>query len=70
MKASEVIKRIVELGGMELRQRGSHRIFRASNDVASAQVTVPDHGSQELGTGLVRSIERQMEVVFGKGWLR
>jgi predicted RNA binding protein YcfA (HicA-like mRNA interferase family) len=70
MKASDVIKRITALGGDELRQRGSHRTFRATQGDVSAQVTVPDHGSRDLGTGLIRAIERQMEPVFGRGWLR
>jgi predicted RNA binding protein YcfA (HicA-like mRNA interferase family) len=68
--AGQVIKRIVALGGVEIRQRGSHRMFRAMRGGVTAQVTVPDHGSSDLGAGLVHAIERQMEPVFGKGWMR
>jgi predicted RNA binding protein YcfA (HicA-like mRNA interferase family) len=70
VKAGQVIKRITELGGVELRQRGSHRTFRAIKNGSTAQVTVPDHGSKDLGTGLVSAIQRQMEPAFGKGWLK
>jgi predicted RNA binding protein YcfA (HicA-like mRNA interferase family) len=70
VKAAQVIKRITELGGEELRQRGSHRIFRMTKCGVTAQTSVPDHGARDLGPGLVRAIERQMEPVFGEGWLR
>jgi predicted RNA binding protein YcfA (HicA-like mRNA interferase family) len=70
VKSGHVIKRITDLGGEELRQRGSHRMFRAVNGDVTAQTVVPEHGSKDLGAGLLRAIERQMEPVFGKGWLR
>jgi len=70
VKAAQVIKRITELGGVQIGQRGSYRTFTATNGGVTAQTTVPDHGARDLGPGLVRAIERQMEPVFGKGWLR
>lgn len=70
MKAREVIKRITELGGHEVRQRGSHRRFEATDGVRTCQTTVPDHGGRDLGPGLVRAIERQLAPVFGERWLR
>jgi predicted RNA binding protein YcfA (HicA-like mRNA interferase family) len=70
VKAAQVIRRITELGGVQTRQRGSHRMFTATKSGITAQTTVPDHGARDLGPGLVRAIERQMEPVFGKGWLR
>lgn len=69
MKARQVVKRITELGGQETRQRGSHRMFTVTCDGVTAHTTVPDH-NRDLGPGLLRTIERQMEPVFGKGWLR
>jgi predicted RNA binding protein YcfA (HicA-like mRNA interferase family) len=45
-------------------------MFTATKAGVTAQTTVPDHGARDLGPGLVRAIERQMEPVFGKGWLR
>jgi predicted RNA binding protein YcfA (HicA-like mRNA interferase family) len=70
MKTAEVVKKVTALGGVELRQRGSHRTFRATKGGITAQVTIPDHGAKDLGTGLVSAIQRQMEPVFGKGWLK
>jgi predicted RNA binding protein YcfA (HicA-like mRNA interferase family) len=67
MKAREIIKRITQLGGTEIRQHGSHRIFKISDTIT---ISIPDHGSKDLGTGLVRSIERQLEPIYGKRWLR
>jgi len=66
----QVIAKILAKGGTELRQRGSHRVFAATVEGVSAQTVVPDHGARDLGAGLLRAIERQMEPVFGKGWLR
>ena len=31
---------------------------------------VPDHGPQDLGAGLLRAIERDLEPCLGKGWLK
>lgn len=64
------MRRITELGGVELRVRGSHHMFRVEKDGTSAHTTVPDHGSRDIGTGLVGKIQRDLAPVLGKGWLR
>jgi predicted RNA binding protein YcfA (HicA-like mRNA interferase family) len=66
--AREVVDRLLALGCRELRQSGSHRRFESSS--GHCKTTVPDHGSKDLGKGLLRAIERDMEHGLGKGWLR
>jgi predicted RNA binding protein YcfA (HicA-like mRNA interferase family) len=66
MRARDVVRRIEMLGGVMVRQTGSHRRFRAG----SHYTTVPMHGSRDLPPGTLRAIERDLEPEFGKGWLR
>ncbi len=70
MRAREVNRRIERLGGVLVRQRGSHRFYRATgDDGVHAQTTVPQH-SGDIPKGTLTAIERSMEPVFGKGWLQ
>ncbi|MHA6694274.1 type II toxin-antitoxin system HicA family toxin [Homoserinimonas sp. A520] len=69
MKAREVNKRIEALGGRILRQKGSHRLYSVSSDGATGQTTVPQH-TGDIPIGLLRKIEKDLELVLGKGWLR
>lgn len=70
MKAREVVARIEARGGEFVRRRGSHELYeyRVDGHVV-AVTTVPDHGSKDLGKGLIGKIQRDMEPAFGKGWL-
>ncbi len=54
MKAAEVIKLIEKQGWFEVRQRGSHRIFK--HDEKPDIISVPDHGKEDLKPGLLGSI--------------
>ncbi|WP_375445742.1 type II toxin-antitoxin system HicA family toxin [uncultured Fibrella sp.] len=54
MKASEVIKLIEKQGWYEVRQRGSHRIYK--HDSIQKIITVPEHGKDDLKPGLLSSI--------------
>ncbi len=36
---------------------------------STAFTTVPVHSGKDIPTGTLRSIQRQMEAAFGKGWL-
>jgi predicted RNA binding protein YcfA (HicA-like mRNA interferase family) len=70
----EVIRIIERNGAVLLRQRGSHRQYeaRAKNDDGSevvALTTVAQH-SGDIRPGTLCAIERDLEPVFGKGWLR
>ncbi|GGM27923.1 hypothetical protein GCM10011608_10940 [Micromonospora sonchi] len=73
MKAREVNRRIEHLGGKHTRQRGSHRMYEASTthngENVTARTTVAQHPG-DIPNGTLRAIERDMEPVFGKGWLR
>ncbi|MPZ23140.1 MAG: addiction module toxin, HicA family [Dehalococcoidia bacterium] len=50
---------------VEVSQRGSHLKIRCGECLS----IVPVHRG-DLGTGLLRSIERDFEACLGKGWLR
>jgi predicted RNA binding protein YcfA (HicA-like mRNA interferase family) len=70
----EVIRIIERNGGFLLRQRGSHRQYEARTRLAdgtqvTARTTVAQHAG-DIRPGTLRAIERDLEPVFGKGWLR
>jgi predicted RNA binding protein YcfA (HicA-like mRNA interferase family) len=69
MRAREVNSRIENLGGQFLRQKGSHRLFRVTREGVSAMAVVPQHGG-DIPTGTLLAIEKSLEEVLGKGWLR
>ncbi len=68
MRAREVNRVIERLGGVAVRQRGSHRVYVAQAGGVQAQTTVPQH-TGDIPTGTLRAIQRDLEPVFGKGWL-
>ena len=55
MTGKEVITRLEKKGWRILRSQGSH--YRLGKD--SLRVTIPVHGSRDLGKGLLAAIERQ-----------
>ncbi len=55
MTGKEVINRLEKKGWRILRSQGSH--YRLGK--ASLRVTIPVHGSKDLGKGLLAAIERQ-----------
>ena len=74
MKAREVNRRIQRLGGIAVRQVGSHRRYVVSYTNEAGQemtlaTTVAQHGG-DIPAGTLRAIERDLEPAFGKGWLR
>lgn len=74
MRAREVNRRIERLGGVMLRQVGSHRRYAVTyTDAVGKKVTVTTTVAQHAGdipAGTLRAIERDLEPAFGKGWLR
>lgn len=72
MTPREVTRIIERNGGVVLRQRGSHRQYEARTTLADGtQVTARTTVAQHAGdVRLLRAIERDLEPVFGKGWLR
>ncbi len=70
VRARDIIRAIERSGKCRLvRQRGSHKQFACSSGATECRTTVPDHGSHDLGTGLLRAIEKDLEPCLGKGWL-
>jgi len=56
------------------RQRGSHRQYEATTILAdgalvTARTTVAQHAG-DIPIGTLHAIEKDMEPVFGQGWLR
>lgn len=70
MRAREINQRIEQLGGHAVRQRGSHRVYRASSadGAVTVQTVVPQH-SGDVPRGTLRAIERALAPAFGQGWL-
>jgi predicted RNA binding protein YcfA (HicA-like mRNA interferase family) len=48
---------------------GSHRLYEATDGRAKVLTSVAFHPG-DIPTGTLRKIEKDMEALFGKGWLR
>ena len=77
MKAREVRKAIARHSCCaEIRQKGSHIFIRCAcrredeEQPVICTTVVPEHRSKDLGTGLLRAIEKDLEPCLGKGWLQ
>ncbi|HCT78114.1 MAG TPA: hypothetical protein DGG94_02465 [Micromonosporaceae bacterium] len=74
MTAREVVRRIEALGGYQVRTRGSHATYEAVKTKEDGEIEVrakaqvPMHGG-DIPPGTLRSIQRQLQSVFGEGWL-
>lgn len=66
MTAKGLLKLLRSHGCVELRQRGSHIVVQCGTCVS----VVPAHAGEDLGRGLLRKIERDLEPCLGKSWLR
>jgi predicted RNA binding protein YcfA (HicA-like mRNA interferase family) len=69
-----VNRRIERLGGLMVRQTGSHRRYLVDYKDAAGKggkvaTTVPQHQG-DIPAGTLRAIERDLEPAFGRGWLR
>jgi predicted RNA binding protein YcfA (HicA-like mRNA interferase family) len=60
------MRKLRRLGCTQVRQRGSHVRVRCGRCLT----TVPVHAGEDLRTGTLRAIERDLEPCLGKGWLR
>lgn len=65
MRAKDLLRVLRGLGCETVRQRGSHLRVRCGK----CSTTVPVHAGEDLGKGLLRSIEKDLEPCLGKGWL-
>jgi predicted RNA binding protein YcfA (HicA-like mRNA interferase family) len=59
MKSSELVRKFRQAGWIEIRQTGSHKIFKSP--VSGETVPVPYHGSKEVPTGLARKLLKKLE---------
>ena len=66
MTGKDLLRRLRRLGCVVLRQKGSHVRVRC----VKCATTVPLHPGEDLGVGLLRAIERDLEPCLGKGWLK
>ena len=57
MKSSELLKEFKKAGWYEDRLSGSHKIMRHPD--RSDSISLPFHGSKEVGTGLAKKLLKQ-----------
>ena len=68
MRAREIARRILDLGGREVRRgKGSH--VRYSCRCGRWFTTVPIHAGEDVKRGTAKGIEKDLELCLGKGWL-
>jgi predicted RNA binding protein YcfA (HicA-like mRNA interferase family) len=66
MTAKDLRRVLRSRGCVETRQRGAH--LRV--DCGGCVTTIPVHAGEDIGPGLLRRIERDLEPCLGKGWLK
>ena len=59
LNARQVIRILNKKGFVQVRQSGSHAIFKHAN---SRRTTVPVHSSKDLGKGLLRQIMKDASI--------
>ncbi|WP_269540108.1 type II toxin-antitoxin system HicA family toxin [Cerasicoccus fimbriatus] len=63
LKPQEVIKILIALGFVEVRQRGSHKQFRHADGRGT---TVPLHKGQDISPSLLRKISADIDMTIGE----
>lgn len=66
MTSRDLLKILNALGCVEVRQKGSHIRVRCG----MCSTTIPSHKGEDLGTGLLKAIERDLAPCLGEGWLQ
>ena len=66
MKAKELIKVLKQRGCVKIRQKGSHVRIQCGE----CSTTIPVHAGEDLGKGLLRAIEKDLEPCLGEKWLQ
>lgn len=56
--ARNIIKKLTQAGFYFVSQRGSHKKFKKGKRI----IVIPDHGGKDLGTGLIKALEKQSGV--------
>ena len=65
IRSRELRALLKSLGCIEVRQKGSHLVVRCGH----CQSVVPVHAGEDLKTGTLHGIERDLTPCLGKGWL-
>ncbi len=60
ISARKLISILLRLGFVETHRSGSHRFF--FNQASKRTATVPDHGAEDIGRGLLRKILRDIDI--------
>jgi len=61
-----LLRMLGKLKCVEVRQKGSHVRVQCGK----CSTTVPVHAGEDIGKGLLRAIERDLEPCLGKGWMK
>lgn len=70
MKAREIIRRIEAGGGRLLRQRGSHRFYGITVDDVTVHTTISSKDNEDVPSGLLGKIDRDLAPALGRGWTK
>jgi predicted RNA binding protein YcfA (HicA-like mRNA interferase family) len=65
LKVRDVLRILRKRGCVELRQRGSHRIWQCGK----CKTTIPGSDGETIPTGTLKSIERDLTPCLGQAWL-
>lgn len=66
MTGRELVKHLKKMGCEKLRQRGSHVQMKCFG----CQTTIPLHGNEQIGKGLLAQIERDLAACLGEKWMK
>ncbi|MEN9686629.1 MAG: hypothetical protein RLZZ28_2415 [Bacteroidota bacterium] len=58
MKSAELVRCVLKAGWIEIRQSGSHKIFK--HPQTGEIIAVPFHSSKEMGTGLAKKLLKKI----------
>jgi len=56
MKANDLIKLLLQKGWYEVRQNGSHKIFK--HPTIEKNIAVPMHGKKDIAIGTLKEIQK------------
>lgn len=60
MKYNELLKLLIDNGWIEIRQKGSHKIF--SHPATGENISVPYHSGKEVKKGMLQSILKKARI--------
>ena len=62
MTSKQLIKLLKKAGWTKVRQKGSHIVFTHEKIKNPPIIVVPDHGSKDLGKGLVNDVLKKARI--------